>query len=477
MQVRASALLLMMPAALILCALMGCGGTPFKGRLDPGGGYPTPPPGSPSVTSLSPSSAIAGDLPFTLTVRGLNFTPDQTVEWDSSPLITTYVSHTEMRAQVPASAIARPDAVLVIVATSPPSSLNFGATFTVQVPPLSGNSAFTVSMLDIRANDMVWDPTSQKIYLSLSSSNGANSNTIVALNPINGQLGISQDAGSEPDRLAIASDGSYLYAGIDGNGSVQRLTLPNLGMDINIPLGSYTAFSAYHAMDIEAAPGNPHTIAVVSGVAGLSEMGGIAIYDDAVPRPASVPGADSGTGPIDSIVWNSNATTIYGIDTERHPVDDLYVLSIDPGGVRLVHDYHDPSVTATFGILHYDATTGYLYTDYGQVINPSTGAVAGSFPTGRVQGGYASEAVMVPDGKLNIAYFLGQTEESEVYGECALEAFDLTNFTLVGAVPIPNVVGTPVKLIRWGSNGLALLTSDRVYLISGTYVTSPAAQN
>jgi hypothetical protein len=410
---------------------------------------------------------------------GTNFTAGETVEWDSTALVTTYVSSTEMKAQVPASLIVTPGDLTVIVATSPPPSMNFGANFTIQVPPLSGNSAFTVSTMDIQANDMVWDPTSQQIYLSLSSNNGANSNAIIALNPINGQFGITQNAGGEAHRLAIASDGSYLYAGIDGNGSVQRFTLPALGMDINIPLGSYTPVVPYYAMDVEVAPGSPHTIAVVRGAAGISpiEQGGIGIYDDAVPRTASVPGAGSGTGPIDSIAWNSNATTIYGIDAEDEPVNDLYVLSVDPGGVHLVDDYRDPSVTATFGILHYDATTGYLYSDYGQVINPSTGAAVASFPTNTVQGGYSIGAVMVPDGKLNIAYFLGQTEESEIYGERALEAFDLTHFTLVGAVPIPNVVGSPVKLIRWGSNGLALLTQENVYLISGTFVTSPAAQN
>src|SRR5208282_1338063 len=151
---------------------------------------------------------------------------------------------------------------------------------------------------------------------------------------------------------------------------------------------------------------------------------------------------------ITSLMTRPNATTIYGIDTEMHPANDLFVLSVDPGGVQLIDDYRDPSVTANSGILHYDATTGYLYSDYGQVINPSTGAAVGSFPTNTVQGGYSIGGVMVPDGKLNIAYFVGQTAESEVYGECALEAFDLTHFTLVGAVPIPNVVGSPVKLIR-----------------------------
>jgi hypothetical protein len=46
------------------------------------------------------------------------------------------------------------------------------------------------------------------------------------------------------------------------------------------------------------------------------------------------------------------------------------------------------------------------------------------------------------------------------------------------------VTGTPVKLIRWGSNGLAFLTQeasgpqqgDGVYIVSGAFVTTPSAQ-
>jgi hypothetical protein len=56
-----------------------------------------------------------------------------------------------------------------------------------------------------------------------------------------------------------------------------------------------------------------------------------------------------------------------------------------------------------------------------------------------------------------------------------IESFDLRTNALLGSIAIPNVTGTPVKLIRWGSNGLAFLTSgtqepqqgDGVYIVSG----------
>jgi len=55
-------------------------------------------------------------------------------------------------------------------------------------------------------------------------------------------------------------------------------------------------------------------------------------------------------------------------------------------------------------------------------------------------------------------------------GSVTIESFDLTNFTRLGSITIPNVTGTPLRLIRWGKNGLAFNTggvgiSGQVYLI------------
>ena len=61
--------------------------------------------------------------------------------------------------------------------------------------------------------------------------------------------------------LAISDDAKYLYVGLDGKGTVQRLLLPGLTPDISIPLGSDPNLGAYHALDLQVAPGAPKTIA------------------------------------------------------------------------------------------------------------------------------------------------------------------------------------------------------------------------
>ncbi len=301
---------LAIPAALLLCAALGCAAAQLAaiaiGNVNP---PPAPPPPVPSLASISPNAALEGGPSFTLTALGANFESDSYVEWNSEPLATTYVSSIELEAQVPMTDLVGPDTAEVSVATpAPGTEMSSAIVFTIQPTPPIASGGVTLLTVDTRANDMVWDPISQQVYLSVASSNGANGNTITELNPLNGQLGISQDAESEPDMLALASDGSCLYAGIDGTGSVQRFTLPNLGTDIDISLGSDpTLGKPYYAMDLQTAPGSAHTIAVVRGILNDSplEEGGVVVYDDAAPRPSSVPGfgyTDVRTGPCLALV-------------------------------------------------------------------------------------------------------------------------------------------------------------------------------
>jgi len=69
----------------------------------------------PTLISLSPTAAIAGDSAFTLTVTGMNFVPGAVVTFGGSPRPTTFVSPTELRAQITAADVANPGAADIAV--------------------------------------------------------------------------------------------------------------------------------------------------------------------------------------------------------------------------------------------------------------------------------------------------------------------------------------------------------------------------
>jgi sugar lactone lactonase YvrE len=85
-----------------------------------------------TITSLSPSSAAAGGLAFTLTIYGTNFASGAVATWGTSALTTTYVSATTLTAAVPSSLIAAAGTAEVTVTSNGGTSV--GSTFTINAP-------------------------------------------------------------------------------------------------------------------------------------------------------------------------------------------------------------------------------------------------------------------------------------------------------------------------------------------------------
>lgn len=98
----------------------------------------------PSVTALSPGTRPAGSGAFLLTVNGGNFVPASVVRWNGTDRSTTYVSSTELRAQITANDIADAGVANVLVINPAPAGGSSGTIpFTVTAaanpaPVLSG---------------------------------------------------------------------------------------------------------------------------------------------------------------------------------------------------------------------------------------------------------------------------------------------------------------------------------------------------
>jgi hypothetical protein len=74
---------------------------------------------APFIGSMTPAYTSAGGAAFTLTVNGLQFTQSSTVYWGTTALATTYVSATQLTAQVTAADIANGDIAFAITVQTP----------------------------------------------------------------------------------------------------------------------------------------------------------------------------------------------------------------------------------------------------------------------------------------------------------------------------------------------------------------------
>jgi Abnormal spindle-like microcephaly-assoc'd, ASPM-SPD-2-Hydin/Beta-propeller repeat/Protein of unknown function (DUF1573) len=70
---------------------------------------------TPVLSTIAPATIGAGGSAFTLTVNGSGFLANSAVEWNGSPLATTYLSSQQLTATVPATAIAQPASAQVAV--------------------------------------------------------------------------------------------------------------------------------------------------------------------------------------------------------------------------------------------------------------------------------------------------------------------------------------------------------------------------
>jgi hypothetical protein len=420
----------------------------------------------PRIQLLTPGSAVRGGGDFTVTVTGTNFVPSSVVNFNGSPRATTFVSGTQLQATITAadiSAIGVSNVTVVNVVTHVNTAANAGIDPTTSSPFTfftgnTGGPGFAQVIINQTAQDIVYDSSQQVIYASVPSTANTNPNTISVLSLATAGITSSKGAGTNPDVLSISDDNQFLYAGIDGSASVQRFTLPGLGTDISYPLGS-DFFGPFFALDLQAAPGAPHTTAVSRGSSGVSPQGqgGIMIFDDATPRPTIAKGFDSGGGLYDSIQWGADATSMVAANTDDTGFD-FYTLSVNASGISQTKD-----IQSAFGSfanrIHFDRGTNLVYSDEGRALDPATGVPAGIF---------AASGVMVPDSSLNMVFVLSQASGNTAI----IESFDLTHFTPVGSITVTNINGGPRRLIRWGQNGLAFNTSSgQIVLVGGSFVS------
>ena len=95
------------------------------------------------------------------------------------------------------------------------------------------------------ATDIVYDAGTDRIYAAVAGNPGS----IVPINP-DGSQETPIQVGIDPVRLAVSSDGQYLYVGLDGQPAVQRVNLATRTVELTILLGSDSFFGPWYAEDM-----------------------------------------------------------------------------------------------------------------------------------------------------------------------------------------------------------------------------------
>ena len=399
------------------------------------------------ISSLAPQQVTAGSPDLTLTMKGSNFTPDSVACWNCNFLQfqflpSSFVSSQQLNVTIPASVSANSRQLLISVFDTNANLFSSNSLSFLVTPTPAAGSTTKVSVLDLTGLALDWDPVGGLLYVGTADGDGAYPNSIVAVDPNTAFIVKTQQVNSNPDLLSVSAQGQYLYVAYAGSTNMTQLQLPGLQSPLTWTLRNPTSSSVYWAGDMKAAPENKST---------PDETGGVVVYDDNVERPQFVPGF--GTGNVyDAIAWGSTdqiltATCSSGCLTPG-PVGPLYEFQVSQTGATLLST---GTVAFNQGEIHSDFGTGLIYSDDGNVADPKTQAIVGS---------YNASGLLAPDSSLNRVFILGQTQAqaNTNTNSFTIQSFDQKTFSLVSSIIIENLAGSPVQLARWGNSGLAILT-------------------
>jgi uncharacterized repeat protein (TIGR01451 family) len=307
-------------------------------------------------------------------------------------------------------------------------------------------AADSVTELAFPANDLYYERTSGLIYASVPGRAGLIGNTVTRFNPMTGETVGSVFVGSEPGALAPTDDGQYLYVGLNGAIAVRRYSLltQTPGSQFSIPSP---------ANQIVALPGQPLSVATL----GDYSSGRMEIFDDGIRRTYTSP-----LHPIwylENLVAGLSPSRLYGVAS----FDSLYRIESPPGKFFTTSAIQ---LSTPFPPGHHRSQRGLVFSTMGGVLDAEAGVTLGTFVTGA---DYYSSPLVCPDLPGGRVFFLIK----EGFQSYSLRAFDARTFTFVGSMALPSLPSEPGSLIRWGTDGLAFRSGDKVYLIR----TSLASQD
>lgn len=317
-----------------------------------------------------------------------------------------------------------PFSVLATSTGSDPNGSNNAAMIVLKAAPELGPASPVLFRYGNTASAS--DRTRGTILIASSSPLAPWGNSVVTINPTNGEISQPALAGPRPSRLAVSDDGKYLYVGFQGVPEVRRFLLPGMTHDLTLPLGADGWSGPRFAGQMEVRPGHSTDIAV-------TRTGGFGFFRNAVefPPDRSSPESVHFAGP-DRILAHEDSWGVFRFD-------------ISEAGLTWVTILRD---VETYGSNPFVYDSGRLYFSDGLTFDAETGTQLGGF---FFFGPYNTAPII--DAASKRALFLQRTGTNHL-----VLAFDTQQFTWVASNAVPFIgvtVGSANSFTRWSGTGLA----------------------
>lgn len=98
------------------------------------------------------------------------------------------------------------------------------------------------------------------LYAASPQGAASNPNTILPINPLTGIVGTPIPVGTDPGKLVVSDNGSYLYVALNAGHALQRINLKTLVVEATFPLPADPSLGATTVNDMHVVPGTPTSI-------------------------------------------------------------------------------------------------------------------------------------------------------------------------------------------------------------------------
>ena len=364
----------------------------------------------PQITTLSSQMVLAGVGETEFLVQGFGFSPTSVVQLNGVAQQTTYVSASQLRANLSASSI-------------PANAYGEIAVTVVTPAPGGGQSAPYVltqyQSLGIQSAFLIYEPVGKMLYASVPAAAASNPNTVVSINPATATVGTPIAVGNDPNALAVSADGAYLYVALNADHTVQRINLSTLAVERTFALPVDPEYGNLQVVDMHVVPGSPtEVVASLEMPDGDPSEDGAALFNDAglvnwLPGLGTESNVD-----IDRFTFTNNPNTLYAVTP--YETSGLEELTLDPTGLHPssasccvpTPPYYNGANVVSDGTL--------LYTTSGQVWNPATNQLVSTYATPSAPG---LDSV-ISDTSSGKTYFLNTFGLYDGYTALSILAFD-----------------------------------------------------
>jgi len=325
----------------------------------------------------------------------------------------------------------------------------FGLTALCSIHSIDAQSlpATPVTILDIQTNDMVYDSVTDRLYVSIPSSNSTDGNSIGIINLDNNTLENSVFIGDEPGVLEISDDGQYIYIGLKDSPKVKQFVVSDQQVGTEFGLGNDDSYGALYAYDISVMPGAPNTIAVSQVNSGFGLYLGTAIFDSGVERAVNT--VSNLQSNDNFVIQFYNDSIIYGFNNHSTGYD-LNTLTVDSSGVYETSNIG--SLIMEFRINNIDVNDTRIFFDYGGVANVTN--VQNPYLVGTC---VDAEGPVAFDHTYNLACFATRALWSD---DVKFKRYTPDNYLLVDSLIIENLPGDIQYLVHCGNGKYAFNTDE-----------------